>query len=139
MPPLTRWYVRTSFLYLVATLGAGVWLAAQSVWPGQLPGSSALSPVYLHLFMVGWATQLIFGVANWMFPVYTREAPRRSEPLGAATYALLNAGLLLRIIAGIAVAESGAEVWRWLLVVAVLLLLLAGAGFVFNTWGRVKG
>lgn len=139
MPPLTRWYVRSSFLYLVATLVAGVWLAAQAVWPESVPGSSALSPVYFHLFMIGWVTQLIFGVANWMFPVYSREAPRRSEGLGVATYILLNAGLLLRIVGEVGVVESGTSGWRWLLGGAVLLLLLAGAGFVTNTWGRVSG
>lgn len=139
MPPLTRWYVRSSFLYLVATLVTGVWLAARAVWPGSLPGSSALSPIYFHLFMIGWVTQLIFGIANWMFPVYTREAPRRSERLGIATYFLLNTGLLLRIVAEVGVAGAGTTGWRWLLGGAVLLLLIAALAFVVNTWGRVTG
>jgi hypothetical protein len=33
-------------------------------------------PVYLHLFMIGWVTQMIFGVAYWMFPRVSKENPR---------------------------------------------------------------
>lgn len=49
--------------------------------------------------MVGWVTQMIIGVAFWMFPKYTRERPRGSEALAWITYVLLNVGLLLRAIA----------------------------------------
>lgn len=137
MPPVTRLYVRSSFLYLVATLATGLWIAARAVWPELVPGSSALSPVYFHLFMVGWVTQLIFGIAYWMFPVYSRDAPRRSKRLGHITYYVLNGGLLLRIAGELAATESGG--WRWLTGSAAVLLFLAGVGFVVNTWGRVTG
>lgn len=29
---------------------------------------AALSVTYVHLFVVGWLTPLIFGVALWLFP-----------------------------------------------------------------------
>ena len=137
MPLVTRRYVRSSFLYLVATLATGVWIAAAAVWPEVVPGGSALSPIYFHLFMVGWVTQLIFGIAYWMFPVYSRDAPRHSVRMGHATYLFLNGGLLLRIAGELAASQSGS--WRWLNGVAALVLLLAGVTFAVNTWGRVKG
>jgi hypothetical protein len=52
-------------------------------------------PTYFHLFMVGWVTQMIFGVIFWMFPIITRQQPRGDVRLGWAAYFLLNAGLLL--------------------------------------------
>jgi hypothetical protein len=61
MPAVTRFFIKTSLLYLIATLLTGVLLAANYVWElgGILRG---VTPLYFHLFMVGWVTQLIFGV-----------------------------------------------------------------------------
>src|SRR5512143_3378977 len=97
MPRLTRWYVKTSFVYLALGLLAGLWLAAQSLLKIGLP--AGLFPVYIHLLVLGWLTQLVFGVVFWMFPKWSIERPRRSATLGWWTYGLLNAGLLLRAIA----------------------------------------
>jgi len=30
--------------------------------------TNGLFPVYIHLLVFGWLTQLIFGVIYWMFP-----------------------------------------------------------------------
>jgi hypothetical protein len=38
------------------------------------------------------------GIVFWMFPKWSRERPRGSEGLAVVTYALLNLGLLLRVI-----------------------------------------
>jgi hypothetical protein len=67
MPRLTRWFVKTALVYLVAALFVWVVEAAQTVL--NLPLVIAtVQPTYLHLFTVGWITQMIFGVAYWMFP-----------------------------------------------------------------------
>src|SRR5687768_4376491 len=98
MPRLTRWHLRTALLWFVVALLIGVLLA---VGPRLAlpPGVSSLGPAYFHLLMVGWVTQLIFGVGFWMFPKYSAERPRGSERLGWACYGLLNTGLLLRVAA----------------------------------------
>lgn len=138
MPPLTRWYIKTSFVYLIASLAMGVALAARGVLPSS-PMLDALAPVYFHLFMVGWVAQLIFGVAYWMFPTYSREHPRGSEKLATATYVMLNVGLLWRAVGEPLNALSTAPAWGWTLVVSAGLQWLAGMVFVANTWGRVRG
>jgi hypothetical protein len=71
LPRLARWYVRTALAYFIAALLVGVSLMLRLVLP--LPPATqvavaALQPVYFHLLMVGWVTQLIFGVVFWMFP-----------------------------------------------------------------------
>ena len=137
MPPLTRWYVKTALLYFIAALTVGVALAAQSVV--ELPPFvAALSPVYFHLFMLGWVAQLIFGIVFWLFPTHTKEQPRGSVPLAQATYLLLNAGLALRVAGEPlnALLEGGA--WGWMLALSAVLQWLAGMAFIANTWGRVK-
>jgi hypothetical protein len=137
MPPLTRWYIKASLVYLMAALLAGALVAGRG--PLGLPASlAALAPVYVHLFMVGWATQLIFGVAYWMFPKYSRESPRGHESLAWATFALLNEGLILRAVGEPLNALQPEQIWGWLLVVSAVSQWLAGLGFVVNLWPRVK-
>jgi hypothetical protein len=137
MPYFSRLAIRTSLGYLVAALVVGLLLAAAPLqW---LPaGLAALNPVYFHLFMVGWVTQLIIGVAYWMFPKFSRAQPRGSEVLAWLTYLGLNAGLLLRGVAEPALALTGGQAWGWALAASALLQWLGGVAFVANTWPRVK-
>jgi hypothetical protein len=137
MPALTRLYVKTSLVYLVAALLLALVfaLAQATTLPALL---AAAGPVYFHLFLVGWVTQLIMGIVFWMFPKHSRERPRGNERLAAAVYGLLNAGLLLRVVGEPARAVSPAAWWGWLLAISALLQWLAGIGFAANTWGRVK-
>jgi len=100
MPPLTRWFVRTALVYLVAALLAGLGLAA-----GQLvvlpPAFGALQPVYFHLLMVGWITQLIFGHAPLILPAVTGR-PLPYQPYFYSHVILLHAALVLRVIGDLA-------------------------------------
>lgn len=134
MPRVSRWFIRTAMMYLVAALVLGA--VMQSPLAGRLPLFRVLWPTYVHLLVVGWLTQLIFGVAYWMFPRFSAERPRGSERLGWATFALLNAGLLLRAVAEPWHALSGRG--APLLVSSALLQLLAGWVFVVNTWPRIR-
>ncbi len=135
MPALTRWYIKTSLVYFILALLAGILLAVQSVWKALLPNLS-LFPVYFHLLAEGWLTFLILGVAFWMFPKYSKEKPRGSELLGWASYILINTGLLLRILSEPESAYNTSA--GWLLVVSAVLQWTGGMAFVINTWSRVK-
>lgn len=137
MPTLTRWFIRSALAYFMVALVVGVLLAARSALP--LPTQvSALAPAYFHLLMVGWVTQLIFGVAFWMFPKFTIEQPRGSEALGWATYWLLNIGLLLRVIGEPLNTLVASPVLGWTVATSAVLQWLGGMAFVVNTWRRVK-
>lgn len=131
IPKVSRWFIRTALMYLLASLIAGVLQMTSPSW------GALLWPVYLHLFVLGWLTQLIFGVAFWMFPRRSAKSPHGSQQLGWTTYWLLNAGLILRAV-GEPTFALGART-GWVVVVAALLQLGAGWAFVFATWPRVKG
>ncbi len=139
MPRITRIFVKTALAYFVAAMVLGLLLALRpllpenwgSVWGGYWP-------VYWHLFMLGWVTQLIMGIAYWMFPRFSREKPRGSDRLAWITYALLNAGLLLRAIAEPQLGHNPAMLWGVLVAVAALLQWGGGMAFVANSWPRVK-
>lgn len=137
MPPITRTFIKTGLLYFVTALLASLLVAGYL--PLGLPAWVAgLSPVYFHLFMVGWVTHLIIGVAFWMFPKFTKAQPRGSESLAWAVYALLNSGLLLRVVAEPLQSVQPGPLWGWLLVLSAGLQWLGGLCFVVNTWPRVK-
>ena len=127
MPTLTRWSIKTALAWAACATIIGVLL----VWPG----SPALPyPTYLHLLTVGWLSNLIFGVAHWMFPRASAERPRGDVRPAWAGYAALNAGLLIRV---------GAEAFRdtvpgpWLLLSAALQLVAVWC-WVAHLWPRVK-
>jgi len=134
VPALTRWLVRAAMLYLVAALLLGV--ALESPVAGSAPVLRAVWPTYLHILVVGWLTQFIFGVGYWLFPRYSAERPRGSELLGWAAFALINAGLVVRIVAEPwhAMANRGGG----LLVASAVFQLAAGWAFVANTWPRIR-
>lgn len=137
MPTLSRWFIKIGLLYFVLGLTIGSVMLAQPVmgWTAKL---QVFRPVYLHFLFIGWVTQIIMGVGYWMFPKYSKEKPRGNEKLGWVVFALLNIGLILRAIgepAMILVPQAGLG---WTLVLASVCLLLAGWGFIFNTWGRIK-
>jgi cbb3-type cytochrome oxidase subunit 1 len=137
VPTLTRWFIKSSLVSLIVALVFSILLVGRAVV--DLPEVvDYLRPVHLHLFMVGWVTQLIFGVAYWMFPKYSKEKPRRSEGLAWVTFALLNVGLLLRVLAEPLNALERDAGWGWLLVFSAITQWLAGMAFVVNTWSRVK-
>lgn len=137
MPLVTRYFIKSALFFFVAALFCGLLLALRPFieQPSFLIG---LTPIYFHLFMVGWVTQIIIGVAYWMFPKVTKETPRGSEALAWITYALMNSGLLLRTVAEPANAVQTWVGWGWLVALSALLQWLGGCAFVVNTWPRVK-
>lgn len=130
MPLLTRIFIKTAIICLALALVLGILLASGV--------TNGLFPVYIHLLVFGWLTQLIFGVVFWMFPKYSVEKPRGSEALGWWTYALLNIGLLLRAIAEPIQSARPNPLGGWMLILSASLQFLSGMLFVVNSWGRVK-
>jgi hypothetical protein len=129
VPRLSRWLIRTGLVYLLISLVTGIAHALSG------PGAASWT-TYVHLLVLGWITQLIFGVANWMFPK-PPDVKRWHEPLGWAMYGLLNLGLALRVAAELrpALIEHTGSV----LAIAAAMQLAAGCFFVLTTWPRVRG
>jgi hypothetical protein len=133
MPTLTRWFLRSALIYLVASLAIAVVLAVP-----HGPTLDILTPVYFHFLMVGWVTQTIFGVAYWMFPRFSPDKPRGREHLAVVTYAGLNAGLIARAVAEPMLVLRASDFWTIVLIISAFLQWLAALTFAVNTWARVK-
>ena len=137
MPTLSRWYIKLGMVYFALGLMMGALILAQPVM-GWSPKLQVLRPVYLHFLFIGWVTQLIMGVGYWMFPKLSKEQPRGNEWLGWTVLVLLNSGLVLRAIGEPAMVLAPQAGLGWTLALASICLLLAGWGFILNSWGRIK-
>jgi hypothetical protein len=127
MPTVTRWALRTALGCAALTMLVGVLLA----WPGA---PAVPYPTYLHLFTVGWLSNLIFGVAHWMFPRESAERPRGDVRLAWMGWGMLNAGLLLRVVGEGLLRPALAG----LLLPSAILQLLAVWSWVLHLWPRVR-
>lgn len=133
-----RVFIKTALLQLLLSVILGALLLINAELRLH-PLLGLLLPVYYHLLMLGWATQLIGGVALWMFPLLSREKPRGDERLGWFAYGTLNSGLLLRAIAEPLHAFQPRPWSGWALAIAALLQMLAIWALVLALWPRVKG
>lgn len=143
MPRISRAFVLTGLAYLAAAMVAGVVLAGLGAGDpgtglseaGSVTSVALLRPAWIHLITVGWLTQLIFGVALWLFPRPDGHADPRGAELWVC-YGALNVGLLLRVAgeAGPALGAPGA-----VLPASATLQLVAVLVFVFHAWPRVRG
>jgi hypothetical protein len=124
-------------LCLILAFVSRALISLLSLW-GQPAGAAALAPVFLHLFMWGWVSQLIFGVVYWMFPKLSRDQPHGHEGLWLATFCCFNLGLIFRVIGEPLHLLRPEALWAWLTMASALLQWFAGMAFVANTWGRVK-
>lgn len=130
MPLISRLFLKSGMIYFLLALVAGLAL--------ELPVSvPALMPLFWHMLMLGWITQVIMGVSIWMFPGRNRSEDLANQKWSWATLVLLNAGLLLRMLAEPALAVSTAVVWPVLVTASAVLQLLAGFTYVREIWPRV--
>lgn len=136
MPTLSRWLIRTGLGCCVAAFLLGVALAVPALRAAH-PALAAAWPAYIHLLVVGWITQLIMGVAYWMFPRVQRRAAG-GESAGWVAYATINLGLLCRLIGEPLVGLPAGGVSVWLLPLSAALQLAGMLTFVAVIWPRVR-
>lgn len=119
---------------LVAALLLGIALVVpHDAWLARLAG---FGPVYIHLLVVGWATQMIFGVAMWMFPRRKATDDYGGTP-GWVCFWTTNAGLLSRAWFEHAVASHPSGFSSAGLLASALLQLTSVVAFVWIAWRRV--
>jgi len=150
MPATTRAFVKASILYL----GLGALLGALLLVNRWVPLGSAilaLKASHVQFLVVGWLTQLILGVAWWLFPplqiglrpdlplpVRRGRTQRGREPLFWAAFVCLNVGVLLQAVFAPLYSWTQIGLFNFLAGISGLFLVVAAVASVVNLWGRVR-
>ncbi|HEX7004594.1 MAG TPA: hypothetical protein VF168_10455 [Trueperaceae bacterium] len=121
--------VKAALVYLVLTGLLGVAFLIEPTLAGFF------RVTHVHLGVIGFFLSMVMGVAYWMMP---RPGQLKQEGLEALTFYLLNAGLVLRIIAEPWWRYSGDPLPHWLSICSGLLLLAAIVTFAVAMQARVK-
>lgn len=132
MPRIARTFIKTGLIYFLCSLLLALGFEFESLsFPGMLP-------LFWHLLMVGWITQIIFGVSMWMFPGRTREEGFIAQKWAWLTYVLINLGLVLRVIAEPFVSYSSLNIWNVLIVISAISQVAAAVTFIIELWPRIQ-
>ena len=150
MPLTSRAFVKASIICLCLGAILGALLFINRLVPLG-PRVAALRVSHIQLLIVGWLTQLILGVAWWLFPPLKTgllsgdpararrgQAQRGSEPLLWATFVCLNAGVLLRSLFEPLFIWTQVPLFSMLAGMSGILLLVAAGAFAANMWGRLR-
>ena len=137
MPTLSRWLIRTALVCCAAAFLLGLALVIAPL-RARYPVLAAAWPTYIHLLVVGWITQLIMGVAFWMFPRVQRRPALASDRPGWIVYASINLGLACRLIGEPVAAAHVGRPLGWLLPLSAALQLIGVVTFVIGIWPRVR-
>ena len=132
MPRIARTFIKTGLVYFLCSLLLVLGYEFDSLrFPGMIP-------LFWHLLMVGWITQIIFGVSMWMFPGRTREEGFVAQKWAWSTYILLNIGLVLRVIAEPMISYSTLMIWEILLTTSALTQVAAAVTYTIELWPRIQ-
>ena len=131
MPLISRTFIKAGMIFFALSLLTSLLIEINIA---ALPG---LIPLFWHMLMVGWITQIIFGVSIWMFPGRNREEGFKAQKWGWLTFIFLNTGLILRVISEPMAGGSTTGFLEVLLVLSALLQVLAVATYLIEMWPRI--
>ena len=137
MLTLHRIFIRTAVIYLLLGTSLGGFLLLNKGWLRFAIRHDFIT-VHNHLISVGFIMMMIMGVAHWMFPRPSGQALRdvARDPLAWGNYALLNLGLILRVVF-----EPMMEDFEFagkILAVSSVLQMLGILLFVVSIWRRIR-
>lgn len=134
MPRITRLFIKSGIIYFLLGIGLAFIAELPAVSTGAL-----LLPVYWHMIVIGWITQIIMGVSIWMFPRKQR-GKRKEETIAAnAAFWCLNAGLIVRFLAEPFVPFFVNETWIVVVIIVSSVLQMTAIGFyIAEIWPRVR-
>ena len=130
MPPLSRWFIRASLVYLIFgfTLG-GLLLSNKGL--GFYPPIWRWLPAHIEFLFLGWMVQVVLGIAYWILPRLTGSAPHGDERLAFIAFVMLNLGICLIVAQSIFLVEGLSLVGRISESLGAVLFLAA-------VWQRIK-
>ena len=84
MPLISRLFLKSGLIFFIAALITGLGLQFQSAL------TPVLFPLFWHMLMLGWITQIIMGVSHWMFPGREKEESFKNQRWVWTAFICLN-------------------------------------------------
>lgn len=138
MPFWSRIAIRSAALNMI--VGLALWslssLFAAGSWAAL---ATAVAIPGIHLVVMGGLTQMVFGVAWWMFPVRKKDRGRGSPIVAAVAWFAINTGSYARLAGSVSLALGHEIAGRALLGAAAIILPLAPLAFAAMILGRIRG
>jgi hypothetical protein len=133
MPKVTRLFIKSGLVYLFL----GIIMAFVAELP-QVNTGVLLLPVYWHMIVIGWVTQVIMGVSIWMFPRRKRSREKIESVPALLSFWTLNSGLILRFTAEpfIPLFQGNSAITS-VVVISTLLHIAAVLFYLTEIWPRV--
>lgn len=133
---LARRFIKTSLIFAVLSVLLGMHMIATQRFGQTVKPLHWLPTAHGHLFLVGFVTMMIMGVAIWIFP--RPKGSRYLPVLSEATYWLITLGTIVR-----GIGEVGASYFqaRWLLPLSAIGGIAQGLAillFILNIWTRIQ-
>lgn len=131
MPLIARVFLKSGLIFFLGALLLGIALQVETL------AFPALAPLFWHMLMLGWITQIIMGVSLWMFPHRKKVESFKNQCWAWFAYLFLNSGLILRIISEPLILTSTYEVWKVFVVLSAILQFFAVLFYALEIWPRV--
>jgi heme/copper-type cytochrome/quinol oxidase subunit 1 len=131
---LARRYIRTSLVFAAISVLLGMRMIAQRLLEKPQP-LRWLPTAHGHIFLVGFVTMMIMGVAIWMFP--RPKGARYSSLLSEVCYWLITIATAVRGIGEVAASYSTLRFWLWLSAIGGMAQGVAILLFIANIWTRI--
>jgi cbb3-type cytochrome oxidase subunit 1 len=100
MPRLSVWYIRSALLYLLLGFTFGGLILINKGFPLHRLVWRLL-PAHIEFVLFGWTVLLVLGMAFWILPRFASPPVRGNEKQAWAAFFLVNAGILLGVLASI--------------------------------------
>lgn len=131
---LARRYIKTSLVFAAISALLGMHMIAQRFSDKPQP-LRWFPTAHGHIFLVGFVTMMIMGVAIWMFP--RPKGAHYSLLVSEICYWLITAGTAVRAVGEIAANYSMLKFWLWLSAVGGFAQGIAILLFIANIWTRI--
>lgn len=131
MPLLSRLFIRAGMVFFVSAISLSLIIQFSA------HQASVLVPLFWHMLMFGWITQIIMGVSLWMFPGRKKDERFKYQMKPWLALYFLNTGLVFRIISEPFIHSTEHNILKILLIVSAILQLMAALLYVVEMWPRV--
>jgi len=131
-----RYFIKTSILFLVLGLIAGLYMSIAQIvgWPYGY----SLVLAHTHVILIGSVMMMIMGVALWFFPRPTKEDKRYKPEVIRVLYWVMTVSTVGRFFVEAYDGLRPFGMRNMLVLISGALQVFCMVGFFYMIWGRIR-